>query len=193
VTRVKTGRKKTVHSPCLPGGKARVEAERYEGTIEFHGEEGFADVSATSAPLIPGVVCDAAERAKRSDGTLPGVRLDVERRRRKGHEGRIEFDAVQRHPGGRTTVAAEIDEYRGEMVIQRVTGIVTSVNALRYADDLRTATLKSPAPFAGHAKFRRRARPPHRWTGSLTVDFPGHSGVRLTGRGFSAELEHRRR
>ncbi len=189
VTRVKTGHEKTVHSRCLPGGKRRVQAERYEGTIEFHGEEGFIDLSASSAPLVPVWVCGTDERASRLGKRLPAVRLDVERH---WGENRIEFDATQKRPGARTLVSAEIEEHRGEAEIHRATGILAGASALRYTGDLRTATLKPPGPFAGHGSFRRSARRAQRWTGNLTADFPGHSDVPLAGRGFRADLEYRR-
>jgi len=55
VTRVRTGRMKTVPWGCKRRRTKRIEAERYEGAIEFHGEEGFTDVSATGAPRFSSV------------------------------------------------------------------------------------------------------------------------------------------
>jgi hypothetical protein len=192
VTRVPTGRTKAVRGGCKPGSTKRVEAERYEGTIEFHGEEGFAEVSATSAPLGYPTICVGAGASGGAPGkNLSGARLDVEKRRPEKY--RLEFDAIQRRPGARTGVKIEVDEHRGEIEIQRSTWAWASAGALRYDRRLRNATVRPPAPFAGHGSFHGNAGGANRWTGNLTVDLPGHSDVPVTGRGFWADLEHPRR
>lgn len=192
VTRVPTGQTKTVRRGCKPGRRKQVKAERYKGTIEFHGEEGFADVSATSAPLEYPTLCGSGEEGGRPPGKgLPGARLDVEKRRPEKY--RLEFDAIQRRPGARTGVSVEVEEHRGEMEIHRATWTWASASALLYDRHLRTATVRPPAPFAGHGRFHAHARPANRWTGNLTVDLPGRSDVPVTGRGFGATLEHPRR
>jgi hypothetical protein len=190
VTRVPTGRTKTVHWGCKPGKTKRVEAERYEGTIEFHGEEGFADVSAGSAPLDPNP-CGVGDVGGRPAGkALPGARLHAEKQRID--EYGFDFSAVQNRPGARTEVGAEVEEHRGEMEIHRATWIWASADVLRYDRRLRTATVKPPAPFSGHGSFRSRDRGRNLWTGNLTVDLPGRSDVPMTGRGFWVSLEHPR-
>lgn len=194
VARVPTGRMKTVRRGCKPGKTKRVEAERYEGTIEFHGEEGFAEVSATSAPLLPLSFCISSGEGGGPAGKerdLPGARLDVARRYLDKY--RLEFDATQRRPGARTEVRVEVEEHRGEMEIHRATSTLASASALRYDRRLRTATVRPPAPFAGHGSFHGNARRPNQWTGNLTVDLPGRSDVPVTGPGFWASLEHPRR
>ncbi|MGE5280942.1 MAG: hypothetical protein ACM3N0_01220 [Chloroflexota bacterium] len=192
VTRVPTGRMKTVRRNCKPGSRKRVKAERYEGTIEFHGEEGFTEVSATSAPLEPTFLCIGSEWSGRPPGkSLPGARLDVDKRRLEKY--RLEFDATQRRPGARTGVSVEVEEHRGEMEIHRAIWTWAGAGALRYDRRLRTATVRPPAPFAGHGSFHRNARHGNQWTGNLTVDLPGRADVPVTGRGFSAGLEHPRR
>lgn len=191
VTRVPTGRTKTVRRGCKPGRTRRVEAERYEGIIEFHGEEGFTEVSATSAPLYPLRFCISSSEEGGEERELPGARLDVAKRYLDKY--RLEFDATQMRPGARTEVRVEVEEQRGEMEIYRATSILASAGALRYDRRLRTATVRPPAPFAGHGSFHGNARRPNQWTGNLTVDLPGHSDVPVTGRGFWASLEHPRR
>lgn len=192
---VPTGKTKSVPWGCKPGGKKRIETERYEGTVEFHGEEGFTDVSATSAPidyrLLSRIKCYSGEVVSGSPRRhLPGVRLDVEKRRLEKY--RVEFDAVQKRPGARTLVSAEVEEHRGEIEIHRGTSIRAVSGALRYDRRLLGATLAPPAPFAGHASFHGNARRANQWTGNLSVDLPGHSDVPLTGPGFAAALEHLR-
>jgi hypothetical protein len=49
-----------------------------------------------------------------------------------------------------------------------------------------------PPPFSGSVRYRGGAAAANRWSGSLEVDFPGQSNVRLAGRGFSAGLLHAR-
>jgi hypothetical protein len=65
VVRVPTGRTRTAHLVCGSESTQRVKAERYEGTIEFHGEEGFTEVDATGAPLVYLLVA-----SPREDGPL---------------------------------------------------------------------------------------------------------------------------
>ncbi len=189
VTRVPTGRTKTVRWGCKPGRTKQVEAERYEGTIEFHGEEGFAEVSATSAPLAYSRICITnAASGGPSNKSLPGARLDVEKRRPEKY--RLEFDAIQSRPGARTRVSVEVEEHQGEMEIHRSTWTVASASALSYDRRLRTAMVGPPAPFAGHGSFHSNARGASQWTGNLTVDLPGRLDVPITGPGFWADLEH---
>lgn len=193
VNRVVSDRMKTVPRGCRPGRTKRVRAQYYEGTIEFRGEEGFTELSAARAPIqfVPRD-CFGREggggggRSKQNE--LPGARLDVERDR--GDDQRIEFTATQRRPGARTGVSAEITEDRGRMYVHRAAWTWAGADALMYDNLLRTATARPPAPFSGHGTYRRNARPANQWTGNLTVDFPGRPGVRLTGRGFDASLEH---
>lgn len=192
VIRAPTGRTKAVRWGCKLGQTKKVEAERYEGTIEFHGEEEFADVSASSAPLDPNP-CGVGDEGGSPPGKgLPGTRLDVE----KGGPDQygVEFDAIQERPGARIRVSAGVEERRGDIEIHRATAVWASASALRYGGHLRTATVRPPAPFAGHGSFHGNARHANlwtgRWTGNLTVDLPGHSDVSVTGRGFWAILEH---
>lgn len=192
VSRVATGRTKRVRRGCEPGRTKRVKAERYEGTIEFHGEEGFTDVSATSAPLEYTIFCGSPEGSgPPREKILPGARLDVEKRRPEKY--RLEFDATQRRPGARTLVSVEVAEQRGEMNIYRATSTWASADALRYDQLLHGATVRPPAPFDGYGSFDAGAFGAKRWTGNLTVDLPGHSNVPITGPGFSASLDHPRR
>jgi hypothetical protein len=189
VTRVPTGRTKTVRQGCGRKSTKQVAAERYEGIIEFHGEEGFADVSATSAPVEHWTVCVSGEEGGRPPGKrLLGARLDVERR--NDARPRLEFDAVQRRPGAKTLLSIEVEEERGEIGIYRAIWNWASPDALRFDPQLRTATLRPPAPYAGFGRFRSNAPRAKQWTGNLTVDLPGRADVPLAGPGLWADLEH---
>lgn len=192
VARVPTGRTKKVRQGCEPGSAKQVEAERYEGIIEFHGEEGFAEASATSAPLEHATICIGGEEGGRPPGkSLPGARLDVERR--GSGQPRLEFDAKQRKPGAKTLLSVEVEEERGGIHIYRAIATWASPDALRFDPHLRTAALKPPAPYAGYGRFRKGARRAKQWTGNLTVDLPGRANVPLTGPSLWATLEHPRR
>jgi hypothetical protein len=191
VTRVPTGRTRTAHLDCGSESTQRVKAERYEGTIEFHGEEGFTEVGATSAPLVYPPPCGIPEGGPPAGKSLPGARLSVEKEHFERY--RFDFNAVQNRPSARTEVGAEVEEHRGEMEIHRATWTWANANVLHYDRRLRTATVRPPGPFSGHGSFRVSAHGPNFWTGNLTVDLPGRSDVPLTGPGFRANLEHPRR
>jgi len=191
VTRVPTGGTRTAHLVCGSESTQRVKAERYEGTIEFHGEEGFTEIGATSAPLVYPPPCGIPEGGRPAGKSLPGARLSVEKEHFEQY--RFDFNAVQNRPSARTEVGAEVEEHRGEMEIHRATWTWANANVLRYDRRLRTATVRPPGPFSGHGSFRVSDHGPNLWTGNLTVDFPGRSDVPLTGPGFRANLEHPRR
>lgn len=145
VTRVPTGRMKMVPWGCNPRSTKRVEAERYEGTIEFHGEEGFADVSATSAPLVYPNFCISTEAAGASPGKgLAGAHLDVEKL--GPEEYRLGFDATKRRPGARTAVSAEVEERQGEIQIYRTIQTWAGAATLSYDQRLRNARSGHPLP-----------------------------------------------
>jgi hypothetical protein len=191
VTRTPTGKTKTVRGGCKPGSTKQVETENYEGTIEFHGEEGFAEVSAASAPLVVSIYCigrSGSEGGGPPGKELPGARLDVEKY--VGHKYRLEFDAIQNRRGAPTGIGVEAEEHRRGIEIHRATWTRASAGALRFDRRLRTATVRPPAPFAGHASFDADASPANQWSGNLTVDLPGHADLPITGPGFSADLEH---
>ena len=190
VTRVPTGRTRAARLICRSKSKQRVKAERYEGIIEFHGELGFAEVSATSAPLVYPPPCGIPEGGQPPGRSLPGARLDVHREHFERF--RFDFNATQNRPGSRTTVGVEVEEHRGEMEIHRATWTWASTGALRYDRRLRTATVRPPEPFSGHGSFRIGAHGRNVWSGNLTVDLPGLPDVPLTGPGFRANLEHPR-
>lgn len=188
VKAVRTGRRRAAPAHCEGMQKQKIAVIRYEGTIEFHGEEGFTDVSATAAPFAFGVfrgIACVSEGGSPAGKPLPGAFLSVHR---NPEENELMLRAIQRRPGGATDVGVQIDEQRGELQITRATEVRTEAAALRFDPRLRSATLSPPAPFAGHATFHRHASPANRWTGNLTVDLPGDSDYPLTGPGLEVSL-----
>lgn len=161
----------------------------YRGQIEFAGEEGYTRSSATSvhAVLRPwlNLVCPGRAYSEATGSGLPGARLRLASRR---GSGKLTLQVNENRPGARMRFEASIEERRGRMVVVRHVEGRASTGTFSYARGLQTATLRPPSPFAGGATFRRGARPANRWTGNLSLDFPGHSNVRLTGSKVNATL-----
>ncbi len=178
---------------CGPRKKIPYEKGFYEGEIEFHGEEGFADVSATRAPsafpLLIKAFCAGYNIEETIGHGLPGARLTAITRRQRG---KISLQVNQNHPGARVEVQAAIAEKRGQVQIERVSEGRYPATTFHFDPLLRSASLRPPTPFSGFALYRRGARPSNRWTGSLAVDLPGRSDVSLTGGRFRVRLVHAR-
>jgi hypothetical protein len=197
VTRVATGGTTELPLKCGSRKTKRVSTERYEGTIEFHGEEGFTDVSATVAPFVHPTPCSLPGGGSAHPGKRPlGASLHVSKEPNVRYG--ISLNAVQMRPGAKTEISAEVEEQRGRLEIDRIILARGSPAALQYDRRLLHATLKPPAPFSGSGRFRARnvglnRRAPGIWTGNLTADFPGRRDVALTGPGFWSSLEHPRR
>jgi hypothetical protein len=115
---------------------------------------------------------------------LSGVSFD--------HRRKVAFDFIKNHPArGRVKYEAEIRERRAGISIYRGVAGWAGAGAFRFADDLSTASLQPPFPFAGSASLirSRESAFPH-WRGDLTVDFVGRPGVRLAGPGVHASIVH---
>jgi hypothetical protein len=188
---VPTGRQENVRIGCVGKKHVRVEAARYEGKVEFHGEEGYTDVSRTSADvdydIYRRMLCSELDF---HDGTSypRGARLEI--KREVPDQLRLRAAATKPNRIGRTLFSAGIVERRAGIVITREVGTLGGNGAFGFDSKLRMATLRPPAPFAGQATFDRSARPANRWTGNLSVDFPGRSDVALTGPGLAVDLFH---
>ncbi len=184
-----SGQARTVRSRC--GGKPfSFDSGNYEGTIDFHGEEGYTAIEAPAARgdlgFLIDIVCPGILGS--SGGPfLPGAELNVdEKRARFGPHLKV----VKNHPGGRAHFEASISEKRGGVSIERFTSIISPARAFAYDDQIQAATVRPPAPFSGTAHFRRTAKLANRWTGDLTVDFPGRPNVKLTGGDLQVSLAH---
>ncbi len=181
-----SGAKQKAHPACAIGRSVSYEPGVYEGTVEFRGEEGFAQASLTRVPLLFGplldMVCGAVGEGEISGPGLPGAKLDA-------HDGsRLSLVVHKNAPGKPVRFEADIQERRGSVRIRRAVSKWLPSAAFTYDPSLATASLQPPSPFAGTAEFHRAARPANRWTGDLTVDFPGHSAVRLAGARMDAGL-----
>lgn len=188
------GEQGVAHPTCDRSQEVRYEKGSYVGTIDFRGEEGYTRARATAAPytLHPYIdfICGGYTRAEEVGHGLPGARL---RARVKFAEGEmIDLQANQNRPGGRVRVAARTNEKRGRIRISREVSFTFPATSFDFAPNLSAASFSPPSPFSGSALYRRDAEPANRWTGSLALDFPGRSGVSLTGARFDVNLVHAR-
>lgn len=166
------------------------EAGAYQGTFEFHGEEGYAEATETSIPAlfrpVWAFVCGASGYEETSGPDLPGVRLRLDSKR---DVPSVSLQANKNRPGAAMTYKASIGERSGRIGIERSVQGRAPAASLVPSNGLNLATFEPPAPFDGRAVFRRGAGPTNRWMGDLTVDFPGKPDVSLTD-GFDASLVH---
>jgi hypothetical protein len=187
---VPSGRKRTVHRRCGEEPETTsFEPQSFRGNFEFNGEEGFTEAS-SAAPreytrFFFDLLCGSSISSEVGGDGLPGARLKLHSRQ---GPTRVNLQVNKNHPGGRSEFTAEIAERRRGVQIQRSAVLLAGAAAFDYDPLLRTATLDPPAPFAGHASFHRDASPANRWTGNLTVDFPGRADVPLVGGGFGVHL-----
>jgi hypothetical protein len=184
-----TGRPKRERSVC--GGKpVTFDSGSYEGTIDFIGELGYTEIYATEArgdlQFALDVICPGGGLRGSGPG-LPGAELRVVH-----HVSGVGASLIveKNRPGSRSVFEASVAEERDGVAIERFTGIRAPSTAFEYDPLLRTAVVEPPPPFSGRATFRRNARPASRWSGHLSVDFPGRTGVSLTVGAPSAKLVH---
>jgi hypothetical protein len=177
-----------------------------EGTIEFHGEEGFTSISLTHArgfvfhPLRR-TCSDAHSRvplmaAARSDAFAHHsreVRMTVvvgESTPNRAVVMRIESSQPpSREEGGADFAVAFLEERREGMYIARATILdpqAGTVTASPPGTEPLSGNIALPSPFSGAAAFSRASGSATSWSGDLTVSLPGASNVPLTGPGFSS-------
>ncbi len=191
---VPSGKKETLRSHCGRDQVHGFERRVYRGTFEFHGEEGYTDAVAPEAPedaeFLLDVLCPGRGSGEAWGAGLPGARLRSVSRR---GDRRLSLQLNKNRPRKATIFSASIAERRGEIRIERSVSGRQAARAFEYDPLLRTATVAPGAPFSGSASFRRGAAPDNRWTGDLSLDFPGESNVPLAGSGFTVHLVHARR
>lgn len=165
---------------AVPCGKRKVRfaSGSWVGTIQFHGEEGYADAEATSVPgnveFILGDLCGSLVTGGPS-GPRKGAELFV---RNPGLGPQL---SVYKHrPGAAALITARLREYISGISIERVAAAWMPGHDFSYDRRLRTAAVTPPAPFAGSARFDLGVKAGRRWSGDLTVDLPGRSDVPLT-------------
>lgn len=184
-----SGGKASVNRPGCTGGDFALAAGSYEGTLEFHGEENYTDVTATSVRQRPAALVKLLCRTERIDEAigpgLPGARLEVQSR----HLGALALQANKNRAGGPVHITVGVEE-TGAVDVTRSVTVNAPSEAFSFDRRLRHARLSPGGPFSGRAVFESGARPRNRWRGNLTVDLPGEANVRLARPGFKATLEH---
>jgi hypothetical protein len=186
---------KAVSASCQRG-EVRFDSGSWVGTIQFHGEEGYAAVEATSArpnlKRVAGESCGPLFGSAES-GPRRGAELFI---RNPGLGPQL---SVYKHrPEAAALIVARLREYipgtssghNTGIEIERTVGTWMPGSDFTYdRRRLRTATVTPPAPFAGTAHFDHGLKAGMRWSGDLTVDMPGRADVPLTGRLLRAYLE----
>jgi hypothetical protein len=185
----RTGQKETVTPAC--GEPVPAEGLEYTGTIEFHGEEGFTEASATRARLnlkpILDIVCPGPAEGGTSFLNAAAVRLEASRK------GGPKLGLAQKRPGARVFYFASVEESEGSLRVERRVAGALSAGSFHAALSLATATVIGTGSLSGkgtYAQTRRGKNPRGTWRGNLKVDFPGRTSVPIAGPGFKASLTH---
>lgn len=184
---VSSGQPHPERSAC-GGESVQVDSGRYEGTIDFEGEEGYSEVHAVSARgevmMVLSLVCPGGPGSEGSGGHSPGARLTA---RNRGVR-QFEFSAMKNSPSRPARFAASISESRGDLRISRSVEVTAAPGSFDFDVPSGTAHVRPPRPFAGEASYLRPSGKSASWQGDLSIDFPGQAGVRLTGPGTRASL-----
>ncbi|HET7445019.1 MAG TPA: hypothetical protein VFJ57_10210 [Solirubrobacterales bacterium] len=163
-------------------GKRKIsfDSGEYEGRIEFHGEEGYTSVEATTAPgnfdFWGAGFCEGSWESGGSPEHARGAELFV---RNPGLGP--ELSVRKSRPGAAVLILAWDSEFTNGILIEREIGLWMPGSDFTFDRRLRTATVRPPAPFAGSAQFDLTKKAGQRWSGDLMVDLPGRMGVPLTG------------
>ena len=182
-----SGQAKRVRPSC--GGRlVEFDSGSYEGTIRFHGEEGFTSVEATSAKGDLGFLLDILCSGTSGGSGGPAVR-GAELNAYAGASGQsAHVRVIKNRPAARAHDEANVSEVHEGVSISRFASVVEPAGTFMFDSKVRSATLRPSAPFSGTGRFNRAAMPANRWSGNLTVDLPGRAGVKLTGSGDRARL-----
>jgi hypothetical protein len=199
-----SGRLRDVRVPrkCMKERPAVVTSRlgSFVGTIRFHGELGFTQVSAHSAQGGTGdplsntprkLQCEFHESAAERERELESVRLNG-----SPANANISFGASrlfgdlpvpsESHAplppeGDRYLFIVLASEKVGPMSILRSSAALGESTDFVFDPALTSATVTPPAPFVGSGDLLRQPDGRDNWTGSLAVPLPGLGTVSLTG------------
>ncbi|HEY5943030.1 MAG TPA: hypothetical protein VIT89_09240 [Solirubrobacterales bacterium] len=159
---------------------------QWEGEIRFQGEEGYTSAEASTVPgnldYVRTELCEVFYSGS-DNGPRPGAELFL---RNPGLGARLSVS--KRRPGAAAQIFASMSEYTSGISIARYASLRMPSRSFTFDRRLRTATLRPPAPFSGSARYDRDKKAGQRWSGDLSVDLPGRSGVALTGQTLRAYL-----
>lgn len=179
----------------------------FVGTISFTGERGFVEVEASRVSGTLDVEREMEWKCPERGG--PEFHPVAPRRSRVALERRSETEAEpatlvahdprchcyfaayarrDRHGRGPSFfVGAEFEE-REAMEITRATYARAGASAFVFDHAAGTATARPPAPFSGHATFKRRPGRPTLWTSTLRVGLLGADPLSFPGLAAHARL-----
>lgn len=191
-------RGKAIKVPPLMGctSKAGVlENGTFVGTINFHGERGYTEVTAARAkgtvfrtyPETCPVGKGGGDDGKGFNEPRVGATLTA-----AALAGGLFFTAGRLEAGGATVdiyTAAQISNDRGMEIMRATTagGPHESFSA-EHTGRTASARVEPGPPFSGTADFGIESDGTVNWTGDLNVTFPGTGPIRLTGKRFQTEL-----
>lgn len=169
----------------------------FVGNVRFQGERRFLAVRAHRAkgsvrsplrlecsggPIRPTSQARSARAVRTPPSAVPTF-LSVGRRQTVNSTELLAFSA------GKATLLLVVDaKSLGTMAEFHYALSLTPAKALVANEALTAATLKPPAPFDGKGTYRAAPDGTTRWSGSLSVIFPGAPRLPLTGDQFEAEL-----
>lgn len=182
------GARKRGSDPC---GRSPIEVGLYRGRIEFHGEDGYTDLSERRAVgLLFHPKPRRCRRAAARSSALRGPLLDTHLTAIGRQRGAVTSLALSRRRGRDwLSLQADREEQRGRMTIFReASTVVGGENAFASSGPgVRPpfAFVAAPKPFTGSAVFDAGAPAGSQWTGTLTAWMPGAGKVPLSGPGFA--------
>lgn len=160
------------------GRKQKEGDGRFTGTIEFHGEEHFSEADypwfearqVSQYESICWVVGEGGGKGARLDGLS---RYATTKAFANGKRGRVRFQATAQNK-------------LGPLIIYRSLQAFGPQKDFVWSPRLTSARVTPPAPFHGSASFHLKKEKGNfelgRWSGHLSVDFPGFRGYPLTAR-----------
>lgn len=203
---VPSGMTRTVHlerGRIPPGCRAPRQLRRslgsFEGTISFHGENGFAAVEATGARGSVGPSprrrCEVEATPLRRVGAprLPNVEhvwlvsdafLFARDPASRGERSMTWFRAWTTGSGVRYAVD-RFESLPSGLIAKRSVSVAGPASGFSYRGDLTGARLEPPAPFSGEATYSKRRQ---LLSGDLAVELPGIEPQSLTGPRFDARI-----
>jgi hypothetical protein len=171
------------------GREQAVYSGHFVGTVRFRGEGGYTRFSArrvygTVAAPRSWTCPDASGGRPENAAPLPSVLGAFT------PHSQVVFAAISgsERPPFRFFVAGT-SERREALNIKRSVSAKGKPVSFEVLDDLSSATVAPPKPFAGTASFVRNADGSTEWSGTLSVVLPGVRSIALAGPAFTADLE----
>lgn len=168
-----------VYRPYCGGEAVRFPRGYYEGTIDFTGEHHYTRAFSARGVEDPRFELRAKCRGREvvvGPQSLPGAELVANSLRASVPA----FRAFKSAPAARAYFVAAVNESSYGLAISRFVGRSAPPAAFEYSSALDEAVAQPPAPFSGTGTYDAPMQRDRRWTGSLSVKFPGRGSVSLT-------------